>query len=319
MSARSLPDDVRDAFAALRSTAEAGRLAHGYIISSSRLHAGTMLADLILQWLYCQAPERPCGICRRCVQVTDRHHADVIFVEPESKSRAINIDQIREVNHFARQTSYGGGWKGVVILGADRMNESAANAFLKTLEEPPAQCLLLLVTDTPQALMATIWSRCQHLPVGRGHDASQNEVETALLEWLRNRSPAHTALEQGALMNGILLKVRAEAEAEEEHRAGEDVTKDLLEARVQARAIGARIDLLRTLYRWERDVMACLVGADDESLHFPSDRAALQRQAAASDLAACFARLQEVDRARRLLDGNLPENAVWEAILPRPA
>ena len=82
------------------------------------------------------------------------------MIEPEKKSRVIAVDAVRALNHRIQTSSFAGGWKVAVIKYADRLNDQAANAFLKTLEEPPARTLLLLLTDAPQSLLPTVVSRC---------------------------------------------------------------------------------------------------------------------------------------------------------------
>jgi len=313
------PENVRDALAVFRSTAESGRLAHGYIISSSRMEWGSALAAQVAQWLFCEqeAAARPCGQCRACVLVQSRGHPDTVWVEPEMKSRVIGIEQVRAVNHFLRQTSFEGGWKVAVLSHAHRLSENAANAFLKTLEEPPSQCLMLLVTDSPQSLLPTILSRCQYLPVGdQGGQASASKVEQAMLEWLQRRTGKESPLEQSGWISAILREVRSAAEAEEEERATDETEEEVVAARVQARVVGARIEVLRTLYQWERDVLACAGGISPDRLYYPGALEALRRQAGRGTLAERLQRLDRVEKARRLLEGNLPENAVWEAVLP---
>ena len=86
------------------------------------------------------------------------------MAEPESKSRRIVIEQIRELEHALQMRSTNGRRKVVIISEADRLQPQAANAFLKTLEEPPSNSLLLLLTALPEALPDTIVSRCISIP-----------------------------------------------------------------------------------------------------------------------------------------------------------
>ena len=316
----SLPDEVRDAFAVLRAGAEAGRLAHGYVISSSRADWGVRLAVLMIQWLQCRESERPCGRCRSCLQIEAHTHADVTWVEPESKSRVIKIEQIRDLNHVLMQKSFEGGWKAAVIVHADRLNDNSANAFLKTLEEPPPNCLLLLVTENPQELLPTILSRCQRILIGDGAGKSAlSKIEQAMVQWLRTRGQAAAPAEQGAWINAILTEVRDRVETEEKERAkaaDEEIDDDLLKARIATRAIEARMEILKVLYRWERDVLVMALTGKAEALQYPAEAEALREQGGGRSPAALMERLQQVEQAVRLLDGNVPEASVWEAVLP---
>lgn len=313
----SLPDHVRDAFTVLRTSAEAGRLAHGYVISCSQSEWGAGLSVLLLQWLYCQDAERPCGHCRSCRQVEAHVHPDIIWIEPESKSRVIKIEQIRDLNVFINQTSYEGGWKAAILLDADRLNENAANAFLKTLEEPPQRCLLLLVTESAQRLIPTILSRCQRVHIGEHVDfTSASKVETAMLDWLRRRTDQSLGMAQAAWINAILNEIRDAAEIEEKKAAGEEIDEDLFKARIQSRGIEARLEILRVLFKWERDLLVCVNGGDKKLLHFPNEFDTLQRQSRGMSLADCMKRLDHIEQAARLLERNVPETSVWEAVLP---
>jgi len=313
----SLPEKIRDTFAVLRTSAEAGRLAHGYVISCAEAGWGQELSHLLLQWLFCQDAHRPCGHCRACLQVVAHTHPDVLWVEPESKSRIISIDQIRELNHVANQKSFEGGWKSAVILDAHRMTENAANAFLKTLEEPPPKSLFLLISDSPQKFLATILSRCQRVHMGTDADgATSSNVEQAMLEWLRKREPSTTAAGQSAWISAILDEVKERADKEENERATEDTDEDLLKARIQARVIETRLEILRVLYKWERDLLVCSYSDDKNNLHYPAEFDILKRQGGGWSVTEKLSRVERVEQATRLLDSNVPETAVWEAVLP---
>lgn len=315
----SLAEPVRDAFAVLRGSAEAERLAHGYVVSCDRMEWGTAFATLFLQWLFCREAQRPCGQCRACRQVEARTHPDTVWIEPANKSRQIDADQIRaQVNPLIQQTSFEGGWKAAVLLDADRITEAAANAFLKTLEEPPALSLMLLVTMNPGGLLPTILSRCQRIHIGDARSgASFSRVEAAMLDWLRRRTRKDSALVQAGWIAAILAEVRAQAEAAEKETAGEEgIDKEILEARIQARVVEARLQIVRLIYRWERDLLVLAGGGDKKTLQFPDEWATLARQSEGLTVAACLRRLARVDEAVRLLDRNIPENVVWETALP---
>jgi len=312
-----LPEKIRDTFAVLRSSAEAGRLAHGYVISCAETGWGQELAKLLGQWLFCQDAFRPCGHCRSCLQVAAHTHPDMQWVEPESKSRIISIDQIRTLNHVANQKSFEGGWKVVVIHDAHRMTENAANAFLKTLEEPPQKCLFLLLSDSPQKFLPTIISRCQRVHMGADAEgAGSSSVEQVMLEWLRKRGPSTTAAGQSAWISAILGEVTERAGKEEKERAEEDIDEDLLKARIQARVIETRLEILRVLYKWERDLLVCTYSDEKKNLHYPSEFDILKRQSGEWSITEKISRIERVEQATRLLDSNVPEAAVWEAVLP---
>jgi len=109
----------------------------------------------------------------------------VRIVRPESKSRRITVAQIRELEHSFHLSRSGAAMKIGVVLDADRMAQEAENAFLKTLEEPPPNCLLLLVTAAPEMLLDTILSRCIQVPL-QGEDGAllRSEEAKTVADWM---------------------------------------------------------------------------------------------------------------------------------------
>ncbi len=104
----------------------------------------------------------------RMVLGTDKDlHPDWVRVHPIDESKQIRIEQIRELGEELSLTSHQGGYKVGVISPADVLNRFAANALLKTLEEPPARTVLILVVTQPSRLPATILSRCQRIRIAR--------------------------------------------------------------------------------------------------------------------------------------------------------
>jgi len=101
--------------------------------------------------------------CRSCRLVTGRSHPNVLWIEPEKQGSVIKVDQVREITDFVNQTSLQGEYRFVVINPANNMNASAANALLKTLEEPASGSILILISEQSSLLPATILSRCQHI------------------------------------------------------------------------------------------------------------------------------------------------------------
>ena len=145
--------------------------------------------------LLCQSPVTgiACGTCRSCLLLNAGTHPDWLWIAPEESGKAIKIDQVRGVVDFMAHTSQQGGRKIAVVEPAEAMNRNAANALLKTLEEPSGSAQLILITDAPGRLLPTIRSRCQRLdfpipPVAqsrewlalRGIDSAK--IATALIE-----------------------------------------------------------------------------------------------------------------------------------------
>ncbi len=107
--------------------------------------------------------EIACGNCKSCKLFMGKSHPDLYFIEPEEKGKMIKIDQIRELIEYASFKSFSANMKIVIIDSADAMNRFTAPALLKTLEEPPEQTKIILLSHNPSKLPITIRSRCQRI------------------------------------------------------------------------------------------------------------------------------------------------------------
>ena len=158
------------------------QLAHAYLIAGPAGLGLQFFAEKLAQLLLCIQPKagRICNECKQCLLIAKNQHPDLHRIRPEGTSRAVKVDQIREATEFLSMTSHAGGPKIVIIEQSHQMNPSAANALLKTLEEPNPDSYLLLVTESASAMMSTIKSRCQRLQfeVPRFEDS---------LEWLQEQ------------------------------------------------------------------------------------------------------------------------------------
>jgi DNA polymerase-3 subunit delta' len=167
------------AIASLNAARAAGRLPHALMIHDSPGAGGDWLAAWAASVALCLSPnEAPCGKCAGCVRVANNQHPDLIRVHPTEDSKQLRIEQVRELSQELSLTSHQGGYKVAILSPADSMNRFAANALLKTLEEPAARTLLILVASQPSRLPATILSRCQKLKV-------RPPTRAECLEWLQ--------------------------------------------------------------------------------------------------------------------------------------
>ncbi|MCS7008498.1 MAG: hypothetical protein N2035_01065 [Chthoniobacterales bacterium] len=144
---------LEDAIERIRKTRAKGRLAHAYLVTAAEESTNEQFIKNFASLLLSTNVDKI------------QNHPDYHEVRPESKSRRILIEQIRELEMSLHQTPTLNSTKVAVIFDADRLNEAAANAFLKTLEEPPEQTKILLTSTLPTAILKTILSRCVHLPL----------------------------------------------------------------------------------------------------------------------------------------------------------
>jgi DNA polymerase-3 subunit delta' len=142
----------------------AERLAHGLLIHEDPGAGGLDLARWIAQRVNCSEPARaPCGECQECRWIAADQHPDVTRLSPEGESTQILIQSVRDLSADLALTAHARGYKVAIISPAEAMNHFAANALLKTLEEPPKRTLVLLVTSQPSRLLPTLRSRCSKL------------------------------------------------------------------------------------------------------------------------------------------------------------
>ncbi|RJX72019.1 DNA polymerase III subunit delta' [Vibrio sinensis] len=131
-----------------------------------------------------------CGFCHSCQLMQSHNHPDFHIVKPEKEGKNITVDQIRQCTRLAQESSQLSGYRIIIIEPAEAMNESAANALLKTLETPAEKCLFLLIATGMSSLLPTITSRCQQWHLTAPED-------TQLVNWLAEQTskpvPAYAA------------------------------------------------------------------------------------------------------------------------------
>lgn len=313
------------------------RLGHAYLLSGDRIDDLELLAGEFARLLNCPACDNPatpddltpCGECESCRKIANANHPDVRWLRPESKLRLIRIEQIRNLMEAVNLKANSARYKVAVLVAADRLNDQAANAFLKTLEEPPPRTIFLLLTTEPQRMLETIQSRCLRLHCGTG---AGREPDAAELEWL-TRFATHAGETKSGLFNRYLLldhvlQRLAELKSDLETRLKErsplehhteidpklaDKWKDELSAAIEAEYRHQRTGLLALVQLWLRDVWLCAGDlATDDLLALPdlrdltSDIAGrLRPEAAAENLAV-------IEQTMSLLHTNVQEALALE-------
>lgn len=162
------------------------RLSHALLLTGAAGLGKAVFASHFVQAMLCakiEADRQACGKCHACRLVIGDTHPNVLRIMPEKAGQAIKVDQIREVAEFVSQSSLQGEYRMVIIHPANAMNANAANALLKTLEEPASGAILVLISDEAARLPATILSRCQKIIFAPPLPASAQQ-------WLCEQAPA---------------------------------------------------------------------------------------------------------------------------------
>jgi len=310
-----------------------GRLGHAYLFTGVQVEELESFARTVAKTLNCLNPVKQngaavdsCDECASCRKIDADTHADIHWARPESKSRQITVEQIRELMREIQLKPTEAQFKVAVIVSADRLNVQAANAFLKTLEEPPQKSIIVLLSTEPSRLLETILSRC--LRVNFSGD-SQRELTSAEAAWLEKFSTL--ASEQKTLMGryrlaDAILQRLGEIRASVDEALGarsplqkyEDIEKDLREkweeelaAAVEAEYRRRRADLLLLVQGWLRDVWLHTLVAGKELLNFPKISGA-ENVAGKITPRQALENLQVMDETQRMLHTNVQEALALE-------
>lgn len=229
---------LMDTWQRLQAQRQQGRLAHGLLFSGPPGVGKQALAEAFAQACLCQQPladARACGQCQACRWLQAGTHPDYVSLQPLEGKQQIVIDQVRDLCAALALKSHAGGYQVALLRPADALNQAAANSLLKTLEEPSDNTLLILITERPARLPATLRSRCQQLafpsptaPQAEGWLSQQGvEGNPALLVRLCEGAPlralalaqdpscaqrAHWLGQLGAIVRGELSPVSVAAE-----------------------------------------------------------------------------------------------------------
>ena len=252
------------AFNLLRRAHEQNRLAHAYLFSgppgSGKQRLAAELASLV--------NGTPSS------DVFSARARDIFVAQPESKSRRIVIEQIRDLEHALQMRASNGRRKVAIVSDADRLQPQAANAFLKTLEEPPKDSLLLLLSALPEALPETILSRCIAIPLApEGHPKNKAEekqlvklLQQTVCEQSWNIQYAYRlAQEFQRLLRAVRGQIKSETDQalrQEETRYKDSTDGAWLEEReeyykalTESFYLQRRAGLIETLFAWWSDVL----------------------------------------------------------------
>ena len=312
-----LPADILER---LRRARQHGRLPHAMLITGTPGSGRTQLAMEIA------------ALVNDTTTTEAARHPDVHRLEPGSKSRRILVEPFREFCEPFFSTSFRpGATKTGIILDADRLHLNAANAFLKTLEEPPENTLFILVTANPSLLPVTIVSRCAHFPLRsaaatplEGAAAAVAAATGKVLSAVEGRRTG-AALRLARRLQQALRDSRESIEEElsaafkaEKKRLGDTAEEEWLkdeEARlkalVEARVLGVRQQLANVVAERTADVLRARHGLS--ALHFPALAGESRQLAEEFDDAELLRILDGAARLRLFLDRNVKEDLALEA------
>ena len=280
---------------------ESGRVPQALLIHGPAGVGKALLAEAFAQKLLCGQPaEFACGQCPGCRLFLAGTHPDFIRVQPAEPGKAINVDAIRHlIDGLALKSQYSG-YRVVIVAPAHQMNLNASNALLKTLEEPAERTIMLLLTESPSALPATILSRCQKLPVPMPN-------REAVHGWLEKECPGAAADVLLAAAEGSPLKALALAGSEvvDRRRAVFAECAGLLRGQLDPVAVAERWQgepheqHIDWMISWAADLARMSSAGDECPLRNPDLRGELQVLAYRLDLYNLFEHWSLLLKTRR--------------------
>lgn len=329
------------AYGLIESAHERGRLAHAFLITGAAGSGKEALAAKIISLVNISEVDTGANLFGEVEEPVekslDEHEGELVrVVRPQSKSRRISVEDMRALEKSFHVASAPGKWKVGVILHADRMGVQAENAFLKTLEEPPPNSLLLLLSDAPELLLPTILSRCVRLPLmapasERKLGECSQEMLGTLTRYTRDGlGNIATALTLRASFSSILAVKRAEISKandlafREESKKYKNTTdsdswlkdreKEYL-ALTESEYLNERDRLLETLIAWMGDVLRCKCGVSD--LDIPASASTTSTVADGHQLSDLLQRIDALEDLRANLETNAQEQLALEVAFLR--
>ena len=329
--------EQQDSVELLQRSLERGRLGHAYLFHGADLGELETIARTLTKTLNCENPKRrspdgppvdSCDACLSCRKIDGDNHPDVMWLRPESKLRVIKIEQIRDLLQTVYLKPTQAPFKVATIVAADRLNVQAANAFLKTLEEPPADSILILLSTEPQRMLETILSRCLRLSFG---GEAVRHRDPAFVAWLQSFSEMAAAEQKSLLGRYQLLSVLLNKLNEIKEATGETLSKrsplethddidpklkekweDELSAAIEAEYRRQRAELLTGLQWWLRDVWLQTLQFGGEMFTYPNLAEAAARVASRVSPQQAMENLQQLEQTQRLLASNVQEALALE-------
>lgn len=306
----------------LRSYIQQNRVPQALLFSGPAGQGRRHLAEYYARALLCHAPQdgaNPCGVCSACKLCDAATHPDFIAVEPDEPGKAIGIDKVRQlIVKLALKPQYHA-YRVAIFQPADAMNTASANAFLKCLEEPGERTCLLLISEQPARLPATIRSRCQKIVC----EVPERNVALTWLSGAGVREQAELLLD---LAGGAPLLAKQYAETgivplrQEYFRAWLQIA----EGKADWLAVAERwqkqeqIDLnvvLAWMAGWLADIVKCRHRADSAHLANPDLKNSLQGVAERLELPGVYRFYDRVLTAKAQLATQLNQQLMLEQLL----
>ena len=307
----------------LQNAISAKKISHAYIINGEKSSGKEFIARVFAMTLQCEkGGTEPCQECHSCKQFLSGNHPDVIWVTHE-KQASIGVDDVRiQINDTVSIRPYSSPYKIYLVDEAEKMTVQAQNALLKTIEEPPAYAVLVLITTNPEVFLPTILSRCIQLKLRPLKDSVVSDYLTEKMGVSDGQADIYAAFARGNLGKAIHL-----ASSEEFALLYREVLTLL--KNIKDMDIPMLLDYIRKLQEdnldlyecldfmqlWYRDILMFKVTKDMNSLIFKDEYSAVSSCCQKSSYEGLEEILSAIERAKVRLNANVNTDLALELML----
>ena len=307
----------------LQNAIATGKVSHAYILNGEKSSGKEFIAKVFAQTLQCEkGGTEPCNECRSCKQTVSKNQPDIIYVSHE-KPNTISVDDIRaQVNNDVAIKPYSSKYKVYIINEAEKMTPQAQNAILKTLEEPPAYAVIMLLVSNVNTLLPTILSRCVVLNMKPVRDELVKKYLMEELQIPDYKADVCVAFARGNVGKSKLLasseefeNVKAEALSLLKYIKDMEI-QEIVSAIKKISEYKLEInDYLDIMSIWYRDVLLFKATNDVNHLVFREEIQSIRKVAARSSYEGIEKVIRALDKAKKRLDANVNFDLAMELML----
>ncbi len=307
----------------LQNALQTGKISHAYLINGEKASGKEFIAKVFAMALQCEKKgKEPCQECHSCKQALSGSHPDIIKVIHE-KPGTISVDDIRlQINDDVEIKPYSGPYKVYLLEDAENMTVQAQNALLKTLEEPPAYAVIILMTSNISALLPTVLSRCVVLNMKPVPDSKIKKYLMEQLQVTDYKAEVCVAFARGNVGKAKALatseefeKVKAEALALLKYIQELDLAEIVTDIRKISEYKLDVNDYLDIMAIWYRDVLLFKATKDVNSLVFKEELQAIRNVAGRSSYEGIEKVISALDKAKSRLNANVNFELTMELLM----
>ena len=308
----------------LQSAIKMNKVSHAYIFNGAERSGKMMLAEAFAAALQCERHGAECCLtCRSCRQALGRNHPDIIYLTHD-KPNTISVDDVRrQLNDTVTVKPYSEAsrYKIYIVDEAEKMNEQAQNALLKTIEEPPPYVVILLLTVNAEAFLQTIRSRCVTLNLKAVADEKIRQMLMQRYQIVDYKADVCVAFAQGNVGRAIALAASGEFNELKDHtvklvrRIRDMEIFDLMPEVKQILEFQASNDFLDLMLMWYRDVLLRKAAGGEKGVIFKDQIHEIDRQAQSCSYGGLEKILAAIEKTRQRLRANVNQEMSMELLL----